>query len=696
MTKHYFRVAFVAGLAAIAWVGAGSLRANPLALAMTVLIGAFYLLGALELWRYGQATSGLARALDEVAEPPANLGDWLAQLPAALQNAVRLRIEGERIALPGPGLAPYLAGLLVLLGMLGTFLGMVLTLSGTGVALESATDLQTMRDSLAAPVKGLGLAFGTSVAGVAASAMLGLMSALCRRERLQAAQRLDTRIATTLRGYTLGHQRQESFKLQQQQAALMPALVEQLQSMMARQEAQVRHSGEQLLASQERFQARAESAYRALAESVDESLRQSLSESAHIAAATIQPAVESTMSSIARETTALHGLVASTVQQQLDGLSSRFEATTQVVADTWKGALARQDHSSEALAQRMGASLEGFAQTFEQRSASLLDTLSQTHAALTERIAGAMAAQIDSVSERLDSAVHSISATGQTAAGHFEQQSASLLQALDQAHARQQSQLASRDEQRLGAWTGSLTAMAAALQREWAQAGAQTATQQAQICQTLEQTAARISSQAEAHARSTIAEITRLVQTASEAPRAAADVVAQLRGTLSDSLARDTTMLEERSRIMATLNTLLDTVQHTSTEQKAAIDDLVASTAAWLAQAGSRFTEKVDAESARMEAAAAQLGSSAVDVASLGEAFGAAVEGFGQSSDKLMAHLQRIDETLGKSIVRSDEQLAYYVAQARELIDLSLMSQKQIVDSLQRVAGGRALQGSEA
>jgi len=40
--------------------------------------------------------------------------------------------------------------------------------------------------------------------------------------------------------------------------------------------------------------------------------------------------------------------------------------------------------------------------------------------------------------------------------------------------------------------------------------------------------------------------------------------------------------------------------------------------------------------------------------------------------------------------VRSDEQLAYYVAQAREVIDLSVLSQKQIIDDLQHLAGQRA------
>jgi hypothetical protein len=38
-------------------------------------------------------------------------------------------------------------------------------------------------------------------------------------------------------------------------------------------------------------------------------------------------------------------------------------------------------------------------------------------------------------------------------------------------------------------------------------------------------------------------------------------------------------------------------------------------------------------------------------------------------------------------MTRSDEQLAYYVAQAREIIDLSLMSQRQIVDDLQQLPG---------
>ena len=111
---------------------------------------------------------------------------------------------------------------------------------------------------------------------------------------------------------------------------------------------------------------------------------------------------------------------------------------------------------------------------------------------------------------------------------------------------------------------------------------------------------------------------------------------------------------------------------------------------------GTRFTEKVEAEAEKIGTIAAQITGGAVEVASLSEAFGAAVQMFGESNDKLVAHLERIEAALDKSLARSDEQLAYYVAQAREVVDLSVMSQKQIVEDLQRLAAERTADGVEA
>ncbi|GBH23596.1 hypothetical protein BvRS1_06450 [Burkholderia vietnamiensis] len=925
---------FIAGLLAVGWIGAGYVASNPLAAAVTLLIGACYVAGAWELQRYRQATATLTRAGAGLTEPPATLDTWLDTLHPGLRGAVRARVEGARVALPGPALTPYLVGLLVLLGMLGTLPGMVGTLKGTGAALESATDLDAIRASLIAPVKGLGFAFGTSIAGVATSAMLGLLSALVRRERIEAAQLPDAKIATTLRVHSSAHQRDESFRLLQRQADVMPALVDRLHTMMTALDARSAALHDRQIESQHAFFERTARAYAGLAANVGDALKESAAESARVAGAALQPGVAATMTGLAQEMAALRDTVTGAVQRQLDALAGGFEQTTADVtaawgraldeqrragdavaqqlqttlgrftdtfaqrssdlldgvatrlestegrlSDAWRDALAQQQQVGDALADRharalgeaaatferhsaaapvamrdahaglqtqlaardeerlaawsdslaaMAAKLgdewqragvhsagrqqeicDALAQTtrdltaqaatFEQRSNDLLSTIRDSHAGLQTQLAArdeerltawnaslaAMAAKLgdewqragvhsagrqqeicdalaqttrdltaqaatferrsnDLLSTIRDShtglqtqlaardeerlaawnaslaamaaklgdewqraGVHSAGrqqeicdALAQTTrdltaqAATFERRSNDLLSTIRDSHAGLQTQLAARDEERLAAWSDSLAALAAALRDEWAQTSAQAATRQQDICDTLARTANAITAQAQAHASDTINEISRLVQAASEAPKAAADGVAELRQRLSDSRVRDTAMRDERSRLLATLETLLGAVNHASTEQRTAIDALVSTSADLLERVGARFNDAVDAETRKLDSVAAQVTAGAVEVASLGDAFGAAVQVFGESNDKLPSHLQRIEAALEKSLARSDEQLEYYVAQAREVIDLSMMSQKQIVEDLQQIAGRRASVGA--
>ncbi|CAJ5716043.1 Methyl-accepting chemotaxis protein [Burkholderia pseudomallei] len=773
---HVHLVVFFAGLAAVCWIGAGYAVSNPVALAVTLVIAAGYLAGALELRRYRQATSTLAQAVAALSEPPAALGAWLERLHPSLRHAVRVRVEGERVALPGPALTPYLVGLLVLLGMLGTLIGMVMTLRGTGAALESSTDLQAIRASLAAPVKGLGFAFGTSIAGVATSAMLGLLSALCRRERLDAAQALDAKIATTLRVHSHAHQRDETFRLLQRQADLMPTLVERLQAMMHSLEQQSAASAERQIAGQQAFLGKAEETYARLASSVGQSLTDSVAESARVAGSALQPVMETTMAGLARETAALHDALTQAVQRQLDGLSAGFETTAAHVADVWRHALADHQRSSDALAQRLHGSIDRIVESFDRRSADLLDgvrarldatassvsdawrgalaqqeqaneahaernrqaletaaatferhsaallrTIGESHSALQatlesrdeQRLAtwtdslGSIAAKLDTewaqtsaqAANRQQAICDALAHTARDLSAQataFEQHTAALLRTMSESHSALQATLESRDEQRLATWTDSLGSIAAKLGTEWEQTSAQAANRQQAICDALAHTARDLSAHTQAHASATIAEISQLVQAASEAPRIAAEVVAELRQKLSDSMVRDTAMLEERNRMLATLETLLDAVNHASSEQRAAVDALVATSSALLQRVGTQFTDEIGTQTDRLGGVAAQITGSAVEIASLGDALGAAVQSFGESNDKLVAHLQRIEAALDKSLARSDEQLAYYVAQAREVIDLSMMSQKQIIEELQRVGGERASAGAAA
>ena len=158
-----------------------------------------------------------------------DLNGWLVRLAPSLRSPVRQRIEGERVALPGPALTPYLVGLLVMLGMLGTFLGMVITFKGAMFALETSSSLESIRAALAAPIKGLGLSFGTSVAGVAASAILGLLSTMSRRERLEVTRLLDARIPEVFRSFSAAHRREEMLSVFKAQAQAMPLIAERLQ-----------------------------------------------------------------------------------------------------------------------------------------------------------------------------------------------------------------------------------------------------------------------------------------------------------------------------------------------------------------------------------------------------------------------------------------------------------------------------------
>ncbi|VCU69625.1 hypothetical protein PIGHUM_01688 [Pigmentiphaga humi] len=800
MSRYFPFVVFFAGLAALGWVGLGYVGANPLALAVIVLIAACYIAGGMELWRFRQATASLAQAVRDPAEPVPALGAWLERLHPSLRTPVRQRIEGGRAGLPGPSLTPYLVGLLVLLGMLGTFLGMVATLRGTSVALESATDLEAIRSSLAAPVKGLGFAFGTSVAGVAASAMLGLLSALCRRERQEAVQRLDSRIGAGLRVYSPLHQREESFKLLQRQAELMPVLVDRLQTMTETVVRQNEALADKLLAGQAGLHDTMASEYRALAAATAQGLKESLVESMRMASAAIQPAVEATMAGMSREAGALHERVEQAVQRQLDTLTRSIESSTADVAQAWRSALDAHQRSSDAAAGALETSLARFGETFEQRSAGLVDAVAerletavtrvsgawdaalagnqQSHEALSgrfdatlgrlaatfeqradglvagvaghlERVAGqadaawreALATQrrdgetlaaelrashgqfaatfdesaarlVERLSGRFEAAAGSVSAAwtealaqqartnealaGETrqaltaVSGHFGQQAAALLESVGQAHAELRADAAEHDQRHMSAWSGALETMSGSLRDEWQLAGEQAAARQRQICETLERTAGTISARAEAHARGTLGEIERLLQAAAEAPRAAAQAIAALQEKLSDSVERDNTMLQERGHLLETLAALLDTVTQASTEQRAAVDALVAASADMLERVGGSFAERVGSETGKLETAAAQVSGGAAEVASLGEALGHAVALFGESSGKLVEHLVRIEGALDKAMARSDEQLAFYVEQAREVIDLSMMSHKQIAEALHDLEARRA------
>ncbi|MDP5069809.1 MAG: hypothetical protein NWQ45_02820, partial [Congregibacter sp.] len=164
MTRVLSYAAFVTGMALIVLMTRLVAADDSLTLLVMFLIVTAYSVGAAELWRYQRHTQGLRLALstlDLAQSSPADtptLDAWLSTVPESLRHAARQRIVGHFQGLPAPILTPYLVGLLVMLGLMGTFVGMVATLGGAALALEGGTELTAIRQGLAAPIQGLGMA----------------------------------------------------------------------------------------------------------------------------------------------------------------------------------------------------------------------------------------------------------------------------------------------------------------------------------------------------------------------------------------------------------------------------------------------------------------------------------------------------------------------------------------------------------
>ena len=780
--------AFLLGLFAIGWVGFGFIgTASWLALGMTVAIAAAYLLGAQEIRRFRSASTGLAQALATIPRPLGSLADWLARVPAPLQNAVRQRVESGRGALPGLSLTPYLIGLLVMLGMLGTFLGMVVTFKGAVFALEGSADLGAIRGALAAPIKGLGISFGTSVAGVASSAMLGLMSAIARRERLDAARALEQHTAGALRPFTAAfiaaENRDHTFAALQRQADALPQVVTQLQALMEQVERRHQQLDEQLTARQDQFHREAAAAYTGLGQSVAQTLNESLSSSARVASDSIKPVVENAMAAIAQESTRLHERVSTAVQTQLTGLSTQFATTTGSVAEGWTAALQNHARTSEQLVRGLGQALNQFNTSFEARAAQLLANVQQATAQQHSEHAQAEAQKLAAWTTALQGMASSLQAEWQQVGAHHLAQQQAVCQTLEhtasaiqhsaseqatrsmesvarllaqsealvlarteseaqwtQQHGQRMDQLAAlwrselsalRSEEaargqaavdRLGSLQAELASQLQTLRAEEASRQQNAAEQAAALHSTISTQLQTLRAEEATHLQTLRSEeaarghaavqrlgelqaavtqhlatlgtsleapMSRLLETASEAPRAAAEVIGQLRGEMSRLTERDNVALQERTELVAHISSLLQNVQQTTGEQRAAIESLVASATTVLNQTGAQFAQTLGAQAGRADEQTAQIATSTAELAALGEAFQQGVALFSSTNEKLVDGLQRVEGAIGQHMARSDEQLAYYVAQAREVIDLSISAQQGIVEDMRSLRASK-------
>ncbi|ACB96901.1 hypothetical protein [Beijerinckia indica] len=195
---------------------AHAFMANP---GLNGLIGAVLAIGILlglrqvvRLFREIRFVNAWARGIADLVKPPillAPMASLLAEQPfgapiATMTSRTILDSVGTRLD-EARDIARYLTGLLIFLGLLGTFWGLLETVGSIGGVIQSmqtgadaAIMFDNLKNGLAAPLAGMSISFTSSLFGLAGSLILGFLDL----QAGQAQNRFYTELEDLLMVYT--------------------------------------------------------------------------------------------------------------------------------------------------------------------------------------------------------------------------------------------------------------------------------------------------------------------------------------------------------------------------------------------------------------------------------------------------------------------------------------------------------------
>ena len=119
-----------------------------------------------------------------------------------LLDSIATRLDEAR------DISRYMTGLLVFLGLLGTFWGLIETVGSVGKVIEglkvggdSGSLFDALKEGLAAPLGGMGISFSSSLFGLAGSLILGFLDLQSSQAQNRFYTDLEDWLATTVREY---------------------------------------------------------------------------------------------------------------------------------------------------------------------------------------------------------------------------------------------------------------------------------------------------------------------------------------------------------------------------------------------------------------------------------------------------------------------------------------------------------------
>jgi len=122
-----------------------------------------------------------------------------SQLMRGILDSIATRLDEAR------DLSRYMTGLLVFLGLLGTFWGLIETVSSVGNVIQglkpggdAGSMFDSLREGLAAPLSGMGISFSSSLFGLAGSLVLGFLDLQSSQAQNRFYTELEDWLSTTV------------------------------------------------------------------------------------------------------------------------------------------------------------------------------------------------------------------------------------------------------------------------------------------------------------------------------------------------------------------------------------------------------------------------------------------------------------------------------------------------------------------
>jgi hypothetical protein len=122
-----------------------------------------------------------------------------SQLMRGILDSIATRLDEAR------DLSRYMTGLLVFLGLLGTFWGLIETVSSVGNVIQglkpggdASSMFDSLREGLAAPLSGMGISFSSSLFGLAGSLILGFLDLQSSQAQNRFYTELEDWLSTTV------------------------------------------------------------------------------------------------------------------------------------------------------------------------------------------------------------------------------------------------------------------------------------------------------------------------------------------------------------------------------------------------------------------------------------------------------------------------------------------------------------------